>query len=402
MSDLAWFTAARYGLFVHWGPYSVAARGEWVLNRERIPYPEYERLYVDTWRAERFDPRAWAKLAKEAGMGYVVLTTRHHDGFALWDTATTPFNAAKRGPRRDLVRAYAEAVRAEGLRVGFYYSVADWRHPDYPGAYHRDWPGERDWKDDAARRRFIAYYRAQLDELLTAYGPVDVLWYDGCIPDGLEGGETNRRLRQLQPRMLINERNGEPCDFRVAEQSLNAKAGAWEACLTLNDNWGWHAGDRNWKDAQAVVRALISAAGKGGNLLLNVGPLPDGTVPERSVAVLRDAGAWLARHREFLPDSGRSPFTWNNSSLVTVRGNSVYLHFLCDVGAEFCWAELANRVRDVRLLPGGEQLSWEQHAGGRLLLRGLRRADPLATVVRIDVEGEPRPATPQTSHWIPG
>ena len=149
---VAWFNEARYGMFIHWGAYSVAARGEWVMNRERIPLDEYTHRYVDRFAAERYDPAAWAQLARAAGMGYVVLTARHHDGFALWDTQTRPFNAAKLGPKRDLVRPFVQAVRDAGLRVGLYYSVADWTHPDYPGPFERDWP--TGWRDQAARRRF--------------------------------------------------------------------------------------------------------------------------------------------------------------------------------------------------------------------------------------------------------
>ncbi len=159
-SDHEWFNEARYGMFVHWGVYSVAARGEWVRNRERIPQEDYIHRYADNFRAENYDPAAWAALAKEAGMGYVVLTTRHHDGFALWPTATSDFHSGNYGPKRDLVGPFVEAVRAAGLKVGLYYSPADWNHPDYPGAFFRDWPGEADWASPEARERFIAYYRA--------------------------------------------------------------------------------------------------------------------------------------------------------------------------------------------------------------------------------------------------
>ena len=258
MSNPAWFHEARYGLFIHWGAYSTAARGEWVMNRERIPLEEYTKKYVDPFTAANYDPRQWARVAKDAGMKYMVLTTRHHDGFALWDTKTRDFNAARLGPKRDLVRPFVEAARAEGLKTGSYYSVADWTHPDYPGPFFRDWP--REFKDEVSRQRFIKYYRAQLEELFTQYGPIDILWYDGCIPGPLDGAETNARIKKLQPHVLINERNGEPFDFRCSEQSLKAKEGAWEACMTLNENWGWHAGDSNWKSASDMIRMLVTTA----------------------------------------------------------------------------------------------------------------------------------------------
>jgi alpha-L-fucosidase len=398
MPDLSWFENSRYGMFVHFGPYSVAARGEWVMNRERIPVEDYGREYVDRWTAERFDAPALARLARTSGMGYVVLTTRHHDGFCLWDSATTGWTAVKRGPRRDLVREFAEAVRAEGLRVGFYFSGADWSNPDYPGAFHRDWPKE--WSDEDARQRFVAAYRAQLVELMTGYGRVDMLWYDGCIPQPLDGAETNRRVRELQPDILINERNGAPFDFRNSEQTLTAKDGPWEACMTLNGNWGWHAGDRQWKSATDVCRMLVTTAGMGGNLLLNVGPKGDGSLPAQTAAILGQAGAWVARHREFLPRSGRQPFAWNNSALISVLGNAVYLHFFNDPGSTFRWCELANRVLAATCITTGEPVAFTQHEG-RVLLSGLRCTDPVATVVRLDVEGVPRPLQPQGTFWIP-
>lgn len=192
-----WFQEARYGLFIHWGAYSQAARGEWVMNRERIPLEEYRNCYVKSFKAEHYDPADWMKKALRWGMKYAVLTTRHHDGFALWDSKLNPFNAVNLGPGRDLVAPYVKAVREAGLKVGLYYSPASWTHPDYPGAYFRDWPGEKDWKSEAHRRRFIEYYRAELKELMTGYGKIDYLWFDGCIPENIDGGETIAMLREL-------------------------------------------------------------------------------------------------------------------------------------------------------------------------------------------------------------
>jgi len=401
MPDLTWFHKARYGMFIHWGAYSVAGRGEWARNRERIPQEEYVGEYVNRFKAERYDPRAWARLARAAGMKYIVLTTRHHDGFCLWDSAVSDFNAARLGPKRDLLRPFVEAVRAEGLRVGFYYSVADWHHPDYPDPYARDWP--TGWTDEAQRQRFVDYYIAQLRELLTGYGQVDLLWYDGCIPQPLDGRRANELARKLQPDILINERNGEPFELRCSEQSLNAKEGPWEACLTLNDNWGYHAGDTHWKTGQDVVRMLTTTARSGGNLLLNIGPRADGTVPEESVRALTDAGQWLARNGEFLPQSERVPFGWNNCSTLTMRGQTVYVHFFASPGETFCLAEIANRVRAARFVDGGQSIRFEQ-CGPRLFLHGLPcpLPGPIATTVAIDLEGPPRALRPQETSWLPG
>ena len=394
-----WFDEARYGMFIHWGAYSVAARGEWVRNREQIPPEEYVEKYAKHFRAENYDPRQWARLAKASGMKYVVLTTRHHDGFCLWNTSTTEFNATKLGPMRDLVQPFVEAVRAEGLKVGLYYSLADWNHPDYPTAYARDWPTQ--WRDEPSRQRFVQYYTEQLRELMSNYGKIDILWYDGCIPSPTDGRQANERVKQLQPHILINERNGEPFDYRCSEQSLAAKDGPWEACMTLNDNWGYHAGDHHWKTARDVISMLVTTAKSGGNLLLNVGPRADGMIPEQSVRILQEAGAWLNQNGEFLPNSTRSPFAWTNICTLTTKGNIVYAHIFYSPGDELCLAEIANKVLAVRVVASGRQLPFEQK-GPRLFIRNLQPLDPIATTLAIDVQDTPRPAQKQEIFWIPG
>lgn len=404
--NFTWFDQSRYGMFIHWGAYSVAARGEWVRNREHIPQEEYSRLYAEKFLAEKYDPAEWAALAKAAGMGYVVLTTRHHDGFALWPTQAGDFNAGRIGPKRDLLKPFVEAMRAAGLKVGFYFSPADWSNPDYPGPFYRDWPRPPNWRSPDARAHMMDYYRRQLVELMTNYGKIDYLWYDGCIPADLASPEINEEVIRLQPHILINERNGPPCHIRISEQAINPpkkRDVRWEACMTLNDNWGWHAGDANWKSAREVVKMLCETAAGGGNLLLNIGPRADGTVPEESVRILREAGAWLNRNATAIRGCERSPFTWNNWGRVTVRGSRVYLHIRNSTGRELCWAELKNKVLSARWLDGGAPVAFEQN-GDRLFLRDLPvpLPDPLTSTVELEVEGTPAPITPQTTLWIPG
>lgn len=394
-----WFDEARYGMFVHWGPYSVAGRGEWVRNREIISQAQYVEKYASNFKAEKYDPRQWARLAKASGMKYMVLTTRHHDGFCLWETATSDYHAGKVGPMRDLVAPYVEAVRAEGLKVGLYYSVADWNHPDYPGAYERDWP--TGWPDEAARKRFVAYYTEQLRELMTRFGKIDILWYDGCIPQPTDGTAANEMVKSLQPHILINERNGRPYDYSCSEQSLNAKEGVWEAAMTLNENWGYHGGDNHWKSAREVIQMLVTTARSGGNLLLNVGPTSDGLIPEPSLRIIAEAGEWLKRNGEFLPNSTRSPFSWNNQCLVTTRGNTVYAHLFTQPGSELCLAEIANKVVSVRVVATGQQLAFEQNLP-HLLIHDLPAPHPIANTLAIEVEGTPTPITKQGTFWIPG
>lgn len=397
-----WYNHSRYGMFIHWGPYSAAARGEWVANRELYSKEEYTEECVRPFTAARFDPHEWARVARAAGMGYVVLTSRHHDGFCLWDTATTDFKSTLLGPGRDVVREYVDAIRGAGLKVGLYYSVADWFHPDYPGAHARDWP--QCWPDEEKRRRFMQFYHAQIEELMTRYGKIDLLWYDGGLPKPTDGEIINTRVRQLQPHILINNRNGEPYDVHCSEQIIKpGPAGKlWEAGMTLNDNWGYHAGDRQWKNARAVVRMLTETASISGNLLLNVGPMADGTIPQPSVGILLEAGAWLCRNPGWLADSGRSPFSWTNWGRITVKDDRVYLHVFNSTGSRLRVADIGNRVRRVSYLDGGGALPFTQK-GDLVIIDGLQSPlkDPIATTIVMEVDGQPRSTRVQTSFWIP-
>ena len=257
---MQWWHKAKFGMFVHWGLYSVLGRHEWVMENEGIPLAEYEPL------ARRFQPvpnaaRAWARLACEAGMRYIVMTTKHHEGFCQFDTKFTNYCAPKQGPGRDLVKEYVETARAEGLHVGFHYSLMDWHHPD----------GARCATDEAARKRFITYIHGQIRELLTNYGKVDVLWYDVAWPLAAAGWESermNRMVFELQPDIVVNNRNLLSGDFSTPEQEITAEKGgrAWESCMTLNDSWGYHRTDDDWKNAKTVVCNLVSCAGRAATI----------------------------------------------------------------------------------------------------------------------------------------
>ena len=241
---MKWWHEARFGMFIHWGLYSVIGRHEWAMEDEGIPVAEYEQL------AKHFKPkpnaaRDWASLAKQAGQKYMVMTTKHHEGFCHFDTKLTNYCAPKQGPGRDLVKEYVEAARAEGLRVGFYYSLMDWHHPD----------GARCATDEAARRRFVDYIHGQIRELLTNYGKIDVLWYDVDWPldaKGWESEKMNDMVFQLQPEIIVNNRNRLKGDFSTPEQTHRGRqdAQAWESCMTMNDSWGYQKADDDWKIAQ--------------------------------------------------------------------------------------------------------------------------------------------------------
>lgn len=317
---MTWWHEAKFGMFIHWGLYSVLGQHEWAMELEGIPIPQYELL------AKNFKPkpnaaRDWARLAKRAGQKYMVMTTKHHEGFCLWDTKLTDYCAPKQGPGRDLVKEYVEAARAEGLRVGFYYSLMDWHHPD--GAICKT--------DEEARKRFVAYTHGLIRELLTNYGKIDVLWYDvdwPLTPEQWESERMNEMIFELQPEIIVNNRNGLDGDFSTPEQHIEAaKTGrAWETCMTLNDSWGFNRGDDAWKTPKTIVSNLATCAQGGGNYLLNIGPMPDGSVPPRTVEILNEVGAWLDTNGKSIYGTERGTFSSGTNNVFTRRGNTLYVH----------------------------------------------------------------------------
>ncbi len=382
---MKWWHEARFGMFVHWGLYSVMGRHEWVMENEAIPVAEYETL------ARRFQPRPnaardWARLAGRAGMKYIVMTTKHHEGFCLFDTATTTYCAPRSAAGRDLVREYVDAARGEGLRVGFYYSLMDWHHPD----------GARCAKDEAARRRFVEYVHTHVRELMTNYGKIDVLWYDVAWPLDAEGWESpkmNETVFRLQPDIVVNNRNKLPGDFSTPEQRVEAAAAgrAWETCMTMNSSWGYHAADDDWKTPKQVVRNLISCTRDGGNYLLNVGPRPDGSVPQESVNILATVGRWLERNGAAIYGADPCQPRRSNYAGFTRKGNTLYMHVHFWPGASFAMAGLLVPVKSVRLLASGASVAFQQDKL-RIRFTGLPATapdDPVTTLA-IECDGEPK------------
>lgn len=381
---MKWWHEARFGMFIHWGLYSVLGRHEWVMENEGIPVSEYEAL------AKRFQPkpnaaRAWAKLAKAAGQKYMVMTTKHHEGFCNFETKLTNYCAPKQGPGRDLVAEFVEAARAEGMRVGFYYSLMDWHHPD----------GARCATDPDARKRFVEYTHGLIRELMTNYGKIDVLWYDVDWPldaAGWESEKMNKMVFQLQPDIIVDNRNGLPGDFSTPEQEIVAEKGSrsWESCMTLNDSWGYHRADDNWKSAKTVIRNLISCSRDGGNYLLNIGPKPDGSIPEESVQVLTQAGQWINRNGESIYVTDRCQVRRSEFANFTRQGNTLYMHVYFWPGETVALAGLMTKVKSARLFASGREVKFEQDRF-RVRFTGLpeERPDHPVTTIAIECESEP-------------
>ncbi|MHC4563876.1 MAG: alpha-L-fucosidase [Planctomycetota bacterium] len=376
---MKWWHDARFGMFIHWGLYSILGRHEWVQNIEQITVAENEALAAK-WNPKPNCMREWAKLAKKAGMKYMVLTTKHHEGYCLWDSNVTDFCAGKTGPGRDLVAEYVAAARAEGLKVGFYYSLMDWHHPD----------GFRCAKNEPARRRFVDYTHALVKELMTKYGKIDILWYDVAHPladaAGWESAKMNRMVRKLQPDIVINDRSHLPEDFGTPEESINAaeEGRAWEACMTFNGSWGFmDTPAEDWHSPREVVRMLHTCTAEGGNLLLNVGPHADGTLPQTAHDNLARVGKWLDTYGKKCVYGAR-PRT-DHSQLLgslnllnwTVEGKTAYAWLINWPGREFYLGRWKGKVKSVKLLTpkGAVKLKFEQQPR-RLAISGLPRACP--------------------------
>jgi len=395
-----WFNEARFGMFLHFGVYSLIGRGEWAVNRERIPFEEYEE-YAKKFNPVNYNPREWAKIAKKAGMKYMVLTTRHHDGFALFDSKVNKFNSVNYGPKRDLVKEYVEAVRAEGLKVGLYYSPANWYHPDYPGAYYRDWA--RVWENEEQKKRYVEYYTAEIRELMTNYGKIDLLWYDGCAPHDLDGAITNEMVRRLQPGILLNKRLDPTGDFACSEQKIVKpdEKSLWEACITMNDAWAYCYDDNNYKSLLDLVKILATTAAGGGNLLLNVGPKPDGTLPEQAIERLEKIGEWMSVNGEAIYNSEAHNYPWLVGQSLTKKGGTIYLHSF-RVSPVICLADFTNKVLSVTKLKNNKPMKFRQD-GVRLFIETEETSayESGSIVFKIELEGEPQLATYVTTSNIP-
>ncbi|MFC9388483.1 alpha-L-fucosidase [Streptomyces venezuelae] len=374
--DTTWFTHDRFGMFVHWGLYSLAARHEWVKNRERMTDEQYQ-VYFDHFDPDRYDPVSWVRTAKAAGMRYVVLTTKHHDGFCLWDSRLTDYKVTRTPHGRDLVRPFVEACRAEGLKVGFYHSLIDWHHPSFPVDGTHPQRDDEEFKAAAADRDIRAYQRylhGQVRELLTDYGRVDYLffdfsyagreWWGGKGPDDWDAPRLLETVRELQPHILVNDRAGLPGDFVTPEQyqpsapmTVDGRPVLWEACQTLNGSWGYDRDNLDHKSPDLLIRMLVDGVSKGGNLLLNVGPDGRGRLDPRDTATLAEIGRWTDLHERSVRGCGPSPYTPPADCRYTQRGDRLYVHLFAWPLRHLHLPGLEGRVAYAQLLNDGSEIA---------------------------------------------
>ena len=362
---MAWWREARFGLFIHWGLYSIPAgvwkgdtnHAEWIRTTAEIPLKEYDK-FVDQFNPTKFDAESWVRTAKEAGMKYIVITSKHHDGFCLFDSKYTDFDIMSTPFKRDVLKELADACHKEGIKICWYYSIMDWHHPDY--LPRRSWEKDRP-TDGADFDRYVEYMKNQLKELLTNYGNIGVLWFDGEWEDtwnANRGRDLYEYVRRLEPNIIINNRVGAgrsgmegmtklgefAGDFGTPEQEIPATGMPgvdWESCMTMNDHWGYNSHDNNWKSPKELIRDLADIASKGGNLLLNIGPTAEGVFPAPSIERLHAIGAWMKVNGESIYGTSASPFrslAWGRCTQKPIsHGTRLYLHV-------FDWPENGNLV----------------------------------------------------------
>ena len=419
---MAWYTEARFGMFIHWGLYAIPARGEWVRSIERIPSEAYDP-YMQEFNPAHCDMMEWMRCAKAAGMQYVVMTAKHHDGFCLFDSAYTDFKSTNSPAKRDFVREYLEAARACGLRAGLYFSIIDWRHPDFPHYGDQNHP----MRDDPAYRnenrdfdRYLTYLHNQVRELCTNYGKLDLLWFDFSYGDlrgeAWKATELVNMVRTLQPDVIIDNRlevSGEgfgslaACrptpyhgDFVSPEQIIppnglrdaEGKPLIWESCVTMNNHWGYCAVDRDYKPAPMLIKKLVECVSKGGNLLLNVGPDAQGRFPRESVNILAEIGCWMDRNGESIYGCGPAGLEKPEFGRFTRKGDRLFCHiYENSIGPLPLFGLKKEDVQSIRRLADGSEVpvsaSWVHNDYPDMVFAELGPSpvlpDPVDTVLEV-------------------
>ncbi len=382
--DTSWFTHDRFGLFIHWGLYALPARHEWVRSQERISNAAYEK-YFERFDPDLYDPNLWADAAAGAGMKYFVVTSKHHEGFCLWDSKLTDYKATNTPAKRDLLKPMVEAFRKRNMKVGFYHSLLDWHHPDYPADQFHPMRDDADYvKADAKRKweRYVAYLHGQTRELLTRHGKVDILWFDFSVgpTDRFKGkGKAEwqsekliKLVRSLQPKILLNDRLQIDQDIKTPEQyvprewvRVNGVPVVWEACHTFSGSWGYYRDEEGYKSVEQLVRMLVECVSKGGNLLLNVGPTGRGEFDQRALDRLAGLGAWMKRNGRSIYGCTQAPpeftppadcrYTWNPATkrlyLHCFAWPYKYLH-IEGLGERVAYAQLLHDASELKMLKG--------------------------------------------------
>ncbi|MBV9126315.1 MAG: alpha-L-fucosidase [Planctomycetes bacterium] len=404
---MKWWREAKFGLFIHWGIYSVPAGtykgkqipgiGEWIMNHGKIPMAEYAE-YAKEFDPVKFNAEEWVRIAKDAGQKYIVITSKHHDGFAMFHSRASSFNIYDATPfHRDPLKDLATACAKNGIKLGFYYSQAqDWNHPG-GAAIGGHWDKGQDGSMDEYLDQVAV---PQVREILSNYGPIAVLWWDTPVDMTRERAAKFLPLLKLQPNLITNNRlgGGFPGDTETPEQYIPATGFPgrdWETCMTMNGTWGYKSYDQNWKSTDTLVRNLVDIVSKGGNYLLNVGPTSEGVIPQPSVERLHQVGAWLKVNGEAIYGTTASPFPYLAWGRCTRKGQTLYLHVFDWPKNGVLRVPLSNQARKAYLLADPDKSLTYHSEGGRLLVNLPGKApDPMVSVVAVEIEGEPLVAPP--------
>lgn len=414
---MKWWREARFGLFIHWGLYAIPAGewngqtnyGEWIRNNAQIPLATYDK-FVQQFNPVKFNAEEWVMMAKNAGMKYIVITSKHHDGFAIYDSKISDYDVMSTPFRRDILKELAAACKKNDMRLCFYHSIMDWHHPDY--LPRRTWEKDRPVAN-ANFARYVNYMKEQLKELLTGYGNIGVLWFDGEWESTWtheNGKDLYEFVRRLQPSIIINNRidkgregmegstkeGGYAGDFGTPEQEIPATGipgTDWESCMTMNNNWGYNKNDNNWKSAEDLTQKLIDIASKGGNFLLNVGPTSEGLFPQASVERLQLIGEWMKINGESIYGTEASPFkklSWGRCTQKTNSGNTrLYLHvFDWPQNNQLILPGLGSEIQNARALAGNTAVKYSRKENGYVIdLTGVTKQN-YATVIAVDLKGK--------------
>ena len=407
---MKWFADARFGLFIHWGVYSVPAGewngktnyGEWFLEQTHMPVSQYEK-FAGQFNPVKFDAKAWVALAKGAGMKYLVITSKHHDGFGMFPSAQTDWCIKSTPFKRDPLKELSDACREAGIKFCVYYSIMDWHHPD--------WGQRRPWNDRATGQpdmdRYVTFMKAQIKELVTKYGPLGILWFDGEweAPWTTERGEElYHYCRSLQPDIIVNNRVGKGRagtagmdkgrgvgDYGTPEQNVPPNGFGpgvdWESCMTMNDHWGYNKHDQHWKSTKDLIRTLVDCSSKGGNYLLNVGPTAEGLFPAACVERLKGIGEWMKTNGESISGTTASTIGQPKWGRSTTKGDRIYLHvFDWPKDGKLAVEKLPKPVQKAWLLGDAKNKLLSSHASGETLMIALPEQAPDATDTVIVLE----------------
>jgi alpha-L-fucosidase len=378
---MKWWQEARFGLFIHWGPVSLKGTEiGWSRGGERrgtggtgeIPLDVYDNLYKE-FNPTEFDARKWVAMAKTAGMRYLVFTSRHHDGFSMFDSALSDYKITNSPFKRDIVKELADACHEAGMPLGFYYSQPDWHHPDYRTENHA---------------RYLEYMHGQVRELCTNYGKVDILWFDGLggTDKDWDAEKLIPMIRSLQPGIIINNRAGLPADLDTPEQKVGTfqRDRAWESCITIGRQWAWKPND-DIKSTRECIKTLVLCAGGDGNLLFNVGPMPTGAIENRQIERLNEMGAWLAKYGESIYGTRGGPYKPGNWGASTCKGNKVYLHIFAWPDGQLKLPQIPAKVVSHKVLSGGKAKLANRRSGLRIRVAPANRNE-IDTVVELELD----------------